>query len=33
MTDYQKEFNYAKDITFDDTCNMILQIMGSLAVN
>lgn len=26
---YQKEFDYAKDITFEDTCNIILQIMGS----
>lgn len=27
---YQKEFNYAKDISFDDTCNTILQIMRSV---
>ena len=32
-TRYQKEFDYAKDITFDDTCNIILQIMGGLATN
>jgi predicted nucleotidyltransferase component of viral defense system len=30
---YQKEFDYAKDITFDDTCNMILQIMDNIAAN
>ena len=32
-TRYQKEFDYAKDITFDDTCNMVLQIMGGLTIN
>lgn len=25
---YQKEFEYAKHITFDDTCNMVLKIMN-----
>jgi len=24
---YQKEFNYAKDITFENTCNAVLEIM------
>lgn len=27
---YQKEFDYAKGITFDDTCNMILQVLNSI---
>jgi len=27
---YQKEFNYAKDISFDDTCNSILTIMDKV---
>ena len=27
---YQKEFNYAKDISFDDTCNSILTIMDKI---
>ena len=25
---YQKDFDYAKDISFDDTCNSVLLIMG-----
>ena len=29
-TGYQREFDYAKDITFDDTCNTIVQIMDSI---
>ena len=28
---YQKEFDYAKDISFDDTCNSILMIMNNLS--
>lgn len=27
---YQKEFDYAKEITFDDTCNTILDIMKTI---
>lgn len=27
---YQKEFNYAKDVSFDETCNTILKIMKLL---
>ena len=27
---YQKEFDYAYDITFDDTCNVILEIMCTI---
>ena len=28
---YQKDFDYAKDITFDDTCNSILLIMNNIS--
>jgi predicted nucleotidyltransferase component of viral defense system len=28
---YQKDFYYAKDISFDDTCNSILQIMNLIS--
>lgn len=28
---YQKEFEYAKHITFDDTCNMVLKIMTKIS--
>jgi predicted nucleotidyltransferase component of viral defense system len=28
---YRKDFDYAKDITFDDACDTILLIMGKLA--
>lgn len=27
---YQKDFNYASDISFDETCDMVLRIMNSL---
>jgi len=27
-TNYQKEFDYAKDISFDETCDMVLRIMS-----
>ncbi len=27
---YQRNFDYAKDITFDDTCNTILRIMDTI---
>ena len=30
---YREEFNYAKDITFDDTCGTILRVMGNLTGN
>ncbi|MBP6491580.1 MAG: nucleotidyl transferase AbiEii/AbiGii toxin family protein [Clostridia bacterium] len=26
-TNYQKEFDYAKDVSFDETCDMVLKIM------
>jgi hypothetical protein len=26
-SNYQKEFDYAKDISFDETCDMVLKIM------
>lgn len=29
---YQKDFDYAKDISFDDTCNSILRIMNLISV-
>ena len=28
---YQKDFDYAKDISFDDTCNSILLIMNNIS--
>jgi hypothetical protein len=28
---YRKEFNYAKDISFEDTCDTVLLIMKSIA--
>lgn len=27
---YQKEFDYARDVSFEDACGMVLQIMSSL---
>jgi len=27
---YQEEFSYAKDLTFDDTCNAVIQIMDKI---
>ena len=29
-SNYQKEFDYAKDINFDETCDMVLKIMDLL---
>lgn len=29
-TRYQKEFDYASDIPFDDTCNTVISVMESL---
>ena len=29
-SNYQKEFDYAKDISFDETCDMVLEIMDLL---
>lgn len=31
-TNYQKEFDYAKDVSFDDTCDMVLRIMKIMIV-
>lgn len=29
-TNYKKEFNYAKDISFEETCDAIISIINSI---
>ena len=29
-TKYQKEFDYAKDVSFDETCHMVLKIISAI---
>ena len=30
---YQKDFEYATDITFEDVCDVVIELMDSLADN